>query len=358
MAFDVTGLSRYVDENSFELLSKAVLETELAQNVTVRAGLQGNQVAIPILSDSFIDSATPYGLSNYAASAEKACGWNPQGTTTIEQVSMTIAHPIVQRAYCVQTLRDTFMSQQLSAGAQNGIESLPFENVAAEYFTKAITNYNEYYLINGDTIGQSQAGGTAYADVAHKGFKGLVAAGSGDYKWNDVGAGASGEAIDQALLPWTSGASVTNTSVNALDAALLLFEAAPAEIMMANDLVLVVGPEDYKALVGAMVKADLFHYTASVNEIIIPSTNIKVVRSSGITKAAAVGGLAGRNFKFLTRSSNLIMGTDLTSDFDEFKVWYSQDNDEVRASMKWAIGAAIVDLDLVASLNDTPAATA
>ncbi len=355
MAFDVTGLSRYVDQNSFELLSKAVLETSLAQNVTVRAGLQGNQVAIPILEDNFISGG--YDLSNYAASASKICGWNPKGSTAITQVTMALAHPIMQRAYCVNTLRDTFMSQQLSRGAQNGIESLPFEEVAASYFTKNVTNYNEHFLINGDTVGTAQAGATPYADTAYKGFRGLVAAGSGSYKWNDTGAGASGAAIDQALLPWTSGASVADTSVNALDAAMLLFEAAPAEIMMASDLVLVVGVADFKALVGAMVKANLYHYTGDVNEVIIPATNIRVVASSGIGNQAAVGGLTGRNFKFLTTSSNLIMGTDLTSDFDEFKVWYSQDNDEVRSSMKWAIGAAIVDEDLVASLNDTPVAT-
>jgi len=37
----------------------------------------------------------------------------------------------------------------------------------------------------------------------------------------------------------------------------------------------------------------------------------------------------------------LFLGTDLTSDFEQFKVWYSQDNDEVRSLLRWRIGVAV-----------------
>lgn len=106
----LTGLTGYVEENAFELLSKAVLETSLSQYITIRAGLQGNSVDIPLMSDDFA-------LKNDAAGALSGyyCGWADNGTTTISQVNMKLAHPKLQRAYCVNTLRDTFMSQQLSA---------------------------------------------------------------------------------------------------------------------------------------------------------------------------------------------------------------------------------------------------
>lgn len=310
----LTGLTGYVDENSFELLSKAVLETKLAQYVTVRAGLQGNSVDIPLLADDFA-------LKNDGSDAY--CGWADNGTTTISQVNMKLAHPKLQRAYCVNTLRDTFMSQQLSRGAQGGEESLPFEQVAANYFTQKVTNYNEVYLIGGDTLG----------GVTYNGLQGIAAAAV------TAGTIPAGQALNQGT--WVSGTAGAG-EINALDAAMAAFAAAPAEIMMRDDNVLIVSPAAYKALIGAMVNKNLYHYTGDVNELFIPATNVRVVASAGITG----------NFKLLTSGANIIMGTDLTSDFDEFRVWYSQDNDEVRASMKWAVGVAIVQPELCVAVDE------
>ena len=43
----------------------------------------------------------------------------------------------------------------------------------------------------------------------------------------------------------------------------------------------------------------------------------------------------------MTRASNIVLGIDLTGDFEQFKLWYSEDNDQMRATMKWAIGIAV-----------------
>lgn len=309
----LTGLTGYVEENAFELLSKAVLETNLAQYVTVRAGLQGNSVDIPLMSDDFA-------LKNDGSSAY--CGWSDNGTTTISQVNMKLAHPKLQRAYCVNTLRDTFMSQQLSAGAYNGEEALPFEAVAANYFTQKVSNYNEIFMILGDTLG----------GVTYGGLKAQAAAAVTATTMTGINQGK-----------WVAGTAGSG-EINALDAALAVFQSAPAEIALRDDNILIVSVAAYKALLGAMVKANLYNYTGNVNEVFIPSTNVRVVPSAGIA--------ATDNFKLLTSGANIIMGTDLTSDFDEFRVWYSQDNDEVRASMKWAVGVAIVEPGLCVAVDE------
>lgn len=158
----------------------------------------------------------------------------------------------------------------------------------------------------------------------------------------DAGSGAV--KIDQ--LKWVA-SGATTTSINALDAALQIFESCPPEIMLRDDLILVLGTSDYKMLVSGMVKENLYHYTGEVGRLTVPGTNITVVASSGIANNAN-----GVNFKFLTSGNNIIMGTDLTSDFDEFKVWYSQDNDEVRSSLKWTIGVALVQPDLCVAVNE------
>jgi hypothetical protein len=42
------------------------------------------------------------------------------------------------------------------------------------------------------------------------------------------------------------------------------------------------------------------------------------------------------------------MGTDLTGDFEEFRIWYSQDNDTMRTQMRFKLGVAITETDLFA----------
>jgi hypothetical protein len=59
----------------------------------------------------------------------------------------------------------------------------------------------------------------------------------------------------------------------------------------------------------------------------------------------AVGGLSGTNRMFLARLSNLFVGTDLANEEEEYRFWYSQDNDEVRfrATMKYGVQIAFPD---------------
>jgi hypothetical protein len=42
-------------------------------------------------------------------------------------------------------------------------------------------------------------------------------------------------------------------------------------------------------------------------------------------------------------TETLYLGTDLSSDFEQFKLFYSADNDEMRSIMKWAIGVAVTE---------------
>jgi hypothetical protein len=85
--------------------------------------------------------------------------------------------------------------------------------------------------------------------------------------------------------------------------------------------------------------ANLFHYAPDAGvtmETVIPGTNVKLV---------AVGGLDGTNRLYMGKLGNFYVGTDLANEEEEFKFWYSQDNDEVRyrASMKYGVQIAFPD---------------
>jgi hypothetical protein len=61
----------------------------------------------------------------------------------------------------------------------------------------------------------------------------------------------------------------------------------------------------------------------------VPGTNVKAI---------AVKGLNSQNAMVATPTSNLYLGTDLTSDMEDFRIFYSEDNDEVRMRAKFKLG--------------------
>ncbi|MCH9715728.1 MAG: hypothetical protein K0U52_01405 [Gammaproteobacteria bacterium] len=308
--FNLSGLTQYVDETSFELISKAVLGTNLASYVDVRAGLKGNSVAIPLLEDTF-------NVQN-----GNSCGWDANNTASISQVDMCIYHPKVQHEFCPQALRDTFMAKSLAAGQFGSSENLPQEAVFANYFVEKLQNYNEKYIISGDSTTSCEGIQAPFAASA-------VSASAFDINW----------------------VAATGTG-NAVDGAQALYEALPGEVSMADDLVLIVSVGDYKTLALAVTQGNYYHIAPDMTNLFIPGTNVRVVASAGIAEQNGVG-VVGKNTRILTRASNIILGTDLTGDFEQFKLWYSEDNDQVRATMKWAIGMAVIQPELGVIANKT-----
>ena len=62
-------------------------------------------------------------------------------------------------------------------------------------------------------------------------------------------------------------------------------------------------------------------------------------------KLIAVGGLDGTDKLVASHLTNFFVGTDLANEEEEYKFWYSQDNDEVRfrATMKYGVQIAFPD---------------
>jgi len=286
------GLVQYVDETSFELISKTVLGTNLATYVDVRAGLKGNVVDIPLVDETF------------NVSSGDACNWSANNTASISQVTMNIYHAKVQHEYCPQVLRDTFMAGRLAAGQFGGSESLPYEAVFAGQMVEKLQNWNEKFLING----KGNSKGIQYA------FSASYAADGDTYK-------------DQISGSWTAATSIAQAQT--------MYELLDAEVSIADDLILITSVGDYKKLALGVTQGNYYHIAPDLTNLYIPGTNIRVVASAGIKDQTD-----GKNTRILTRASNIVLGTDLTGDFEQFKLWYSEDNDQMRATMKWAIGTA------------------
>lgn len=288
---DVTAITPWVDENSYSLIAKSILETDLGSIVTTKVGLKGDVVKIPLLGGTF------------EAQNGADCGFTPSGDVEITQVTMEIANKKFNQAYCPQVLKNTFLSQYMAAGAMNGNESLSFESIVADYFVKELGLWNEKFMINGD--------------AGILGYKGILAAGT----------------------PATQGGVPAAWTIqNAVSQSMDLVAAIPAESANASDLVMVVSPQSLSTLRLAIAKDNLYHFAPEEN-VIVPGSTVRVVASAG---------LVGSDYKFVGPASALLMGTDLLSDSETFALRYSADSDELRAFMRWTIGVAITETSLFA----------
>lgn len=287
MAFNITDITGYVDENSFDLISKAVLETPLADYFNIRVGLKAGDNKIPIMNgDFFVQDGG-------------SCGYTTSGDTTITQIDLNLKAAKVNQSYCPETLRTTFLSQSLAAGQFAGNESIPVEQLMAEYFVKKLNNYNENFLINGDG--------------AYNGLTDIITVANGA----------------------TQVTGQTYTVANAVSKAQELYSQLPDEVMMMDDLILILSPQQYRVMQLAITQENYYHI-APGGELFVPGTSVRIVPSLGCTNAQ----------KFMGSTSTLYLGTDLSSDFEQFRVFYSADNDEVRSLMKWAIGVAVTQPEL------------
>lgn len=225
-----------------------------------------------------------------------ACGFNASGDDKISQRILTAPTVKVQKKWCEEALRQYFANYQLRHAA--GKETLPFENVLCDEIVKAVEAAVEKAVWQGD---------------ATTGVKGFL-----DYTAEFTSAGTA-----------IAGAKA------AIEAA---YMAIPASIL--GNAAIFVGEDVYREYTQALVAANMYHYDGKYNngEIYIPGTNVRVI---------AVNGLNGQKTVIAADPKNLVAGTDVLGDMSEFKLWYSDDNQEFRFSLKFNLGTQVAFPDEV-----------
>jgi hypothetical protein len=97
-----------------------------------------------------------------------------------------------------------------------------------------------------------------------------------------------------------------------------------------------------------LVDLNFFHYSpaqiATMEEIIVPGTDMRVVK---------VPGLNGLDNIYTGKASHFVFGTDLSSDFDNYDLWYSQDDDVIYIRSKFRAGVQVPFLDQIGVWNGT-----
>jgi hypothetical protein len=303
MAFNVTGLTNYTNELSTELVVRSLFGSKTAAVLQaagqVQVGVKSAEALNILSSDVFFQA--------------DGCGYTASGNTTFSQRVITVGKIKIEETLCPKTLEAKWMQTQMAPGNS---ESVPFEEQIGQEKASRIAKLLEVSMWQGDTATSNTNPNTNRFD----GFNKII------------------DAASATTVSGNTSSATAITTANVEDLIDNMYNAAPADIADADDLVLFVGIDTFKKYTTALRASNLFHYVADSEgmEILIPATNVKMI---------AVGGLNGTNRMFLSRLSNMFVGTDLANEEEEYRFWYSQDNDEVRfrATMKYGVQIAFPD---------------
>jgi hypothetical protein len=297
MSFSLGTLTAYTEQQRLPLITKAVFSARTAALFTKQVGIK-SAAALNLMD------------TDAALAAGTACGWTASGTTTFTQRNITVAPIKIQEALCPRSLEQYWMQSQLTQGST--YDGVPFEQAFSEQKALRIAEALENAIWSGSTL-----------------VTGLLT----------ILNAASGSTVSG-----NTGAVSSITTSNVISVFDNIYNQIPQAILTRNDLIIFCGWNNFRTLIGAFKANTGVMYNQvdlqglADGDIIYPGTNVRVV---------AVPGLTGTNRIVCSYLGNFFYGTDLLSDEENFELWYSKDNDEVRFQAAFKVGVQVAYPDLV-----------
>lgn len=283
---NLNGLSGYTDQNSEEILTKAMIGGKSARLFRIQPGVKG-KTALQLMDSEIVFQDG------------HSCGWNDSGSTTFSQRYIDPAILKVNMGFCQKNFLNTCFEHKLRVAA--GLETLPFEEKIMGNIAGKINEGVEKMVYQGES-GQTDE------------FEGLI-----------------------SILEGASAVTKNVSSASGVTAYSFLKAVAKKRPAAVKDAVILVSSSLYDEYMQDLVSANLFHYNAGdgENEYKLPGTSIRVI---------AVDGLNDTNdydYAILTNLNNVTIGVDMEGDDEVFDFWFSKDNDEFRLKSLFSMGVQV-----------------
>lgn len=285
MAYNVTALPAYVQENRLPLLAASVLKGKTVEVINRQSGVKGKAAL------NIVDIDTKFQAGN-------TCGFNALGNDTFSQRVIETVMVKVEKEWCWKDLIGKWNEYEYRVVA--GDKTLAFEEFFLNELAKEIADNIEYIIWNGDNA-----------------------------------LGIAG------LLGNLTAASVAETQFTAANDYAKIMEAymdIPEQVL--DKAAIFVSANRFRGFVAGMVAANLYHYNpeAPVDEVIIPGTNTRVIKVNGLNNST-YGTVS--DVVVAADPMNLVYGYDIEDSDKAFDVWYSRDNDTIRFRMTTNIGTQV-----------------
>ena len=316
--FTVSALTTYTRENADKIYTAAILGAKSLTypGISVQAGIK-NADKLMLFANT-----APIQVGG-------VCSFNASGSSTFSDVTLTVSPLKWNDTFCPETLENKFLSTKLAAGSN--YDSLPFEQLIMDNVVANINAASEQYTWQGDT--------TLTANNALKQVDGWL-------KKIDAGS------------PVLATATAAVTASNVISIFDDVYTKIPAQLLNqpGKEMVAFTGWDVFRMLILALKDANAFHYdagnSAATGEITLPGSGLKVVAVNGLNPI--VTSLASYTQRIVcTYPANLFVGTDLANEHEEAKIWYSQDDQNIKGSIKWKVGYQVAYTTEVVTYKNT-----
>ena len=298
MAYSVTGLSSYVEVNKNTLIRDVVLGYKLGDTISKMRKQLGVKETERL---NYLD-VTPV-LQN-----GKGCGFTSAGTTSFSERTISTKVLKVNDQWCADDLLGKYAEFLVKFGADANAEDFPFEREIMNEVGIKLDKQLEKIVWQGDT-GLSITGLVELAEGADS---------------------ASTINVDFADLS-------ADTMYKKVKAVIM---AIPEELL--DDAVVFVSPANFRTLVFELLEQNNFHIEPKeieAGEFYFPGTTIPVHKTLGLA------GVEGKVYASVW--DNLVYATDMMNDKEEFRTWFSDDDDVHKLKIKFNMGVTTLYPDAV-----------
>jgi len=304
MAFDVSTLVDYINQESTNLISRLYFSNKSQEYFgTVMTGIKLTD-AIQLLNVS----ATPQ--------TDSTCGNTASGSTTFTQRTITVGAIKYHDTLCPITLRAKWTQKLLRPGSRGEVESLTFEQEIADNVINLVREHVEVMDWQGDT--------TSWSAFLNK-YDGLI-------KLID----AAGTAIAGNTTSITTGTGITTGSTGNADTIIEnIALARPEALKNAPNQILFAGTDTFDKYAKTLRDKNLFN----VDQTMWKSYVMEVIGYNILL--VGVPGLSGTNRLFLGQEDNFILGVDLENEYEDFDMWYSKDDDNIKYTVRFKRGVNV-----------------
>lgn len=320
MALSLGTLSAYTRQNVKPLLQAAVFSAKTQQMIK-----SGGITLTNVKSSEAIPQ-----FDTDAVFGTQSCSFDPSGTTSFTQRTVTVGKIKVEEKLCPKDMEAYFLQEALKAGSTyEDFSNAEFQKAYLDRKNMKIAAQLETAIWQGDTTS-----GNANLNK----FDGLIKL------------IAAGSPVDANVSGYTGIAPITTIGpTNVIAAIKGMKNAIPAALKGLTDVVIFCGYGVYDMYVDAGIAANLFHYNfndkSNYGGLTVPGTGIKL---------EAVHGLDGTGKLYATRLSNIVEAVDLQGEEENYKMWYSEDNNDVRFRAEWKYGVNAAYTTEVVSMLTTP----
>jgi len=303
--FDITGTTNIAlqPDEQREIVYKIFGAARLFDHITLLERIKSGD-AIPLIN------FTP-------AFSEGTCGFSNNNDIIVTDKTITTKALKSDVALCPSDLTKTAFERYLPDGVLNEMQDLTFKDALVAYMAGRYAREIQRLALVGDTAGTP-------ADA----IDGLV-----------TQAYAAGSGV-------VSVSGTAPTSTDALTKLFNIYEAMKSDILDPEARpVILVGMDWLRKAAIQSYNDNRTAYNFTIDAqggFVLPTTNVRVQgfnELNGTNKALAGAGIYA------------FVGTDLEDDMSQVKMWFSEDNQEIRSTFRARLGAALVFADQFVKYN-------